>query len=118
MRLRRVSRLCHAYNQIRVGMSCDEVGQALERYGWLRARKISGIEPFMSLVPGAGLETDEYEAVDGEKLTIEWKSAPWTFSYPMQDMPYQRHVIGKEYHSGIEAKLRDLSDRIRRMLHW
>jgi hypothetical protein len=92
--LQPVSPLRNAYNQIRVGMNGEQVGKVLEG----RTSRIFGA------FAAGGYIGLTHQGADGETLTICWDAGG--------------HIVGKEYHSGIEMKLRSLWDRLRGMLHW
>jgi hypothetical protein len=58
-----------------------------------------------------------YFGADGETLTVRWEGRFSRFNHG-HGLFAEGHVVGKEYHSHIEAKLRGLWNRLRRMFHW
>jgi hypothetical protein len=120
MWLRPVSPLRDAYNQIRKGMDFVQVTEVLERCGW--NKRLYGEAFSIGNSTGAHIETIAtpdtltYEGADGETLTIRCEGRPLFMSAYRYIL--DGHVVGKEYHSGIELKLRSLWDRLRQMLHW
>jgi hypothetical protein len=133
MQLRPVSPLRNAYNQIRRGMNAGQVAEVLERCGWNKYRppwqlsgdwkpvgyvyfSLFGLSGVEFNTRGARVDMLTYQAADGETLTIRWEvPADWEDA---QLVIPEGHVVGKEYQSGFEKKLRALWDRLRGMLHW
>src|SRR5262249_31307482 len=96
-----VSPLRDAYNQIREGMNAVQVGELVER---CRSKhRNPGLTVSQLSIRGATPDRMTYECADGETLTIRWEG-------PVLGLDRGGHVVGKEYHSAIEAKLRDWWD--------
>jgi hypothetical protein len=93
VRLQPVSPLSKAFDQIRMGMTVEEVRDTLKRCGCGNYQR------------GIGIGTDIYAGASGEELTVRW-AMPLDWDHLQALMP-PRHVVGKEYHSGIAIKLRD-----------
>jgi hypothetical protein len=115
------------YDHIRVGMNVEQVAEVLEQCGWsqYRSPRLPWDWPLL-IVAGRGIETElligprnyggtlHYEGPGGETLSIRWDE-PWEYDQLRNTYVFPGHVVGKEYHSGIELKLRALWDRLWRM---
>jgi hypothetical protein len=98
-----VSPLRNAYNQIREGMRDRQVGEVVERCGCSKYFKNPGLHQLDMLT---------YQGADGETLTIRFNLEGQRSGMGATHFT-DGHVVGKEYHSAFEAKLRGLWELLR-----
>jgi hypothetical protein len=118
-----VSPLRNAYDQIHEGMNFVQVSEVLEQCGCSNPRsglsvslEIGSTEAQIHILTMPTTLT--YEGADGETLAVRCEGLLIGFEHGQRSFVENGNVVGKEYHSGIELKLRRLWERIRRMLHW